>query len=52
MCFLDADVRNFGPHFVTRLLEPLLEDPTIGFVKGHYERPLHGNPAAAAESPS
>src|SRR5438445_4228184 len=24
LCWLDADVRNFGPHFVTRLLEPLL----------------------------
>ncbi len=44
ICFLDADVRNFAPHFVTRLLEPLLRDPAIGFVKGHYERPLHGDP--------
>ncbi len=44
VCFLDADVRNFAPHFVTRLLEPLLRDPAIGFVKGHYERPLHGDP--------
>jgi glucosyl-3-phosphoglycerate synthase len=44
VCFLDADVRNFEAHFVTRLLAPLLEDPTIGFVKGHYVRPLHGRP--------
>ena len=44
VCFLDADVRNFAPHFVTRLLAPLLVDPAIGFVKGHYERPLHGDP--------
>ena len=43
ICFLDADVRNFAPHFVTGLLEPLLHDPEIGFVKGHYERPLHGD---------
>ena len=42
VCWLDADVRNFGPHFVTRLLEPLLTDPAIGFVKGYYRRPLHG----------
>lgn len=42
VCWLDADVRNFGAHFVTRLLEPLLTDPTIGFVKGYYRRPLHG----------
>jgi glucosyl-3-phosphoglycerate synthase len=44
ICFLDADVRNFGPHFVTRLLRPLLLEPAVGFVKGHYERPLHGDP--------
>jgi glucosyl-3-phosphoglycerate synthase len=41
VCWLDADVRNFGPHFVTRLLTPLLTDPAIGFVKGYYRRPLH-----------
>ena len=44
VCWLDADVRNFGSHFVTRLLEPLLTDPAIGFVKGYYRRPLHGEP--------
>ena len=44
ICFLDADVRNFEAHFVIRLLAPLLEDPAIGFVKGHYERPLDGRP--------
>ena len=42
ICWLDADVRNFGPHFVTRLLAPLLTDAAIGFVKGYYRRPLHG----------
>ncbi len=42
VCWLDADVRNFGPHFVTRLVAPLLTDPGIGFVKGYYRRPLHG----------
>ena len=42
VCWLDADVRNFGAHFVTRLLEPLLTDPAVGFVKGYYRRPLHG----------
>lgn len=40
--WLDADVRNFGPHFVTRLVEPLLTDLRVGFVKGFYRRPLHG----------
>jgi glucosyl-3-phosphoglycerate synthase len=42
VCWLDADVRNFGPHFVTRLVAPMLLDPTIGYVKGYYRRPLHG----------
>src|SRR5437868_6013725 len=42
VCWLDADVRNFGAHFVTRLVEPLLTDPAIGFVKGYYRRPIYG----------
>jgi len=37
--FLDADVRNFGMHYVTRLVEPLLADPTFVLVKGTYQRP-------------
>ena len=44
VCWADADIRNFGPHFVTGLLGPLLRDPAIGFVKGYYERPLGGDP--------
>ncbi len=47
LVFLDADVRNFGPHYVTGLVGPLLEDPgpgrpDVALVKGFYERPLHG----------
>lgn len=42
--FVDADVTNFGPHFVTRLLGPLLSDDTVTLVKGYYQRPLHGAP--------
>jgi glucosyl-3-phosphoglycerate synthase len=37
--FLDADVRNFGMHYVTRLVEPLVADPTFVMVKGTYRRP-------------
>jgi glucosyl-3-phosphoglycerate synthase len=44
VCWLDADIWNFGSHFVTRLLEPLLYDPATGFVKGYYRRPLFGEP--------
>lgn len=36
----DADITNFGPHFVTSLIEPLLRDNTIQFVKGYYDRPV------------
>jgi glucosyl-3-phosphoglycerate synthase len=42
--WIDADVRNFRPHFVTRLVEPLLTDPGIGLVKAYYRRPLHDQP--------
>lgn len=38
--WVDADIRNFGPHFVTRLVAPLLCDPSIDFVKGYYRRPI------------
>ncbi len=40
--FLDADVRNFSPSFVTGLLGPLLADPGISFVKASYDRPMAG----------
>ncbi len=42
--FVDADVTNFGPHFVTGLLGPLLSDDSVTLVKGYYQRPLHGAP--------
>ncbi|MFQ5557451.1 MAG: glucosyl-3-phosphoglycerate synthase [Acidimicrobiales bacterium] len=36
----DADVTSFTADYVSRLVEPLLVDPGIGFVKGFYERPV------------
>jgi len=45
VCFLDADVRNFESHFVSRLVGPLITRPDIGMVKSYYRRPLHGEPA-------
>lgn len=39
--FVDADVVDIGPRFVTGLLGPLLTDPTVRFVKACYDRPLH-----------
>ena len=44
LAFVDGDVTNFGPYFVTGLLGPLLTDDTVTVVKGFYERPLHGDP--------
>ncbi len=45
VAFVDGDVVNFGPHFVTGLLGPLLVDDSVTLVKGFYERPLNGTPA-------
>ena len=42
VAFVDADLREFSPHFVTGLLGPLLTDPSVEFVKGFYHRPLVG----------
>ena len=44
VCWVDADVTNFRSDFVTRLVEPLISDPGVGFVKGYYRRPLFGRP--------
>ena len=38
--FVDTDIRNPDPRFVTGLLGPLLVDPGIALVKGFYERPV------------
>lgn len=42
--FLDADVTDFGCHFVTGLLGPLLEDPTLIMTKATYRRSCNGSP--------
>jgi glucosyl-3-phosphoglycerate synthase len=38
----DADIVNFDERFVVGLLGPLLTTPSVGFVKGFYDRPLAG----------
>jgi glucosyl-3-phosphoglycerate synthase len=38
--FVDSDLLEFTPQYVIGLLGPLLTDPTIGYVKGLYDRPL------------
>jgi glucosyl-3-phosphoglycerate synthase len=42
--FLDGDVANFGAHFVTGLLGPLLTRPSTLLVKGAYARPAGEDP--------
>jgi glucosyl-3-phosphoglycerate synthase len=42
--FLDADVANTTPAFVTGMLGPLLLHDELALVKGFYTRPLHGDP--------
>ncbi len=42
IAWCDADITDFGPRFVIGLLGPLLTRPDIDFVKGFYDRPLHG----------
>ena len=38
--WLDADTVNFGPHFVTQLVGPLLRHDEVMLCKAFYERPL------------
>jgi glucosyl-3-phosphoglycerate synthase len=38
LVFVDADLTRWGPHFITGLVGPLLADPDVRLVKGHYER--------------
>lgn len=39
----DADIEEFGSHFVTGLAGPLITNPEISFVKGSYRRPANGD---------
>ena len=38
LVFVDADLTQWGPHFVTGLLGPLIADPDVLLVKGFYAR--------------
>lgn len=44
VAWVDGDITDFGPRFVTGLLGPLLTYPSVEFVKGFYRRP-GGGPA-------
>jgi glucosyl-3-phosphoglycerate synthase len=45
LVFIDADLTDWGPHFVTGLLGPLLADPGTLLVKGFYDRLADDLPA-------
>ncbi len=40
VCYVDADIENIDPRFVTGLIGPLLLRPEISYVKALYDRPL------------
>jgi glucosyl-3-phosphoglycerate synthase len=40
LVFIDADLTQWGPHFVSGLVGPLLRDQDIALVKGFYDRIL------------
>ena len=40
VCFVDADSEDFGGHFATGLLGPLICVPGVQLVKGFYRRPF------------
>ena len=42
--YCDADLVDFDPDSVTRLLRPLVDDPTVSLVKGSWHRPLGDDP--------
>jgi glucosyl-3-phosphoglycerate synthase len=42
VCFVDADLKEFSPDFVTGIVGPLLTEPDVDLVKAMYDRPLAG----------
>ncbi|MFF9685479.1 glucosyl-3-phosphoglycerate synthase [Streptomyces sp. NPDC014623] len=42
VCFVDADLKDFSPDFVSGTVGPLLTEPGVHFVKAMYDRPLNG----------
>ncbi len=40
ICYVDADIKNIHPRFVTGLVAPLIHNDTMHYVKAFYDRPL------------
>jgi glucosyl-3-phosphoglycerate synthase len=51
LVFIDADLTEWGPHFVSGLLGPLLTRPDVGLVKGFYDRLADDLPEAPVAAP-
>jgi glucosyl-3-phosphoglycerate synthase len=51
LVFIDADLTEWGPHFVTGLLGPLLHHPDVQLVKGYYDRLADDLPGATVAAP-
>jgi len=49
VAWIDTDIRNIGPRFVSGLLGPLLREPRIQYVKGFYQRPIKEGDKLVAE---
>jgi glucosyl-3-phosphoglycerate synthase len=47
--FLDSDTVNFGRHFISGMLGPILTEPGVRFVKATYHRPRVGPDGAVIE---
>ncbi|MFF2143012.1 glucosyl-3-phosphoglycerate synthase [Kitasatospora sp. NPDC058190] len=52
VCFVDADLREFDPAFVSGILGPLLTEPDIQLVKAMYDRPLEVTMSGSAAGES
>lgn len=48
LVFVDADLTEWGPHFVTGLVGPLLHQPDVLLVKGFYDRLLDVAPGTVS----
>lgn len=41
IAWIDTDIINIHPRFVYGILGPLIKEPSLMYVKGFYQRPLH-----------
>jgi glucosyl-3-phosphoglycerate synthase len=51
LVFIDADLTEWGSHFVSGLLGPLLSQPDVQLVKGFYDRLADDLPGASVAAP-